>query len=184
MAGESRLSAGALRHYFPDQASLLLFAAQYAVERIPARMWRALDDEDRAPVEVVQACLEQLMPLDEDRRVETTVYFGLLDLTRLAPGHQDFRHWAFRETRRVVRALVLWLAGGPAPGPGLSATGAGGADQPLADPRLEAQALTLQVLLDGLAVQGLLYPALMDAATQRGVLRRELDRVPLGPAGT
>ncbi len=184
VAAEAGLSTGALRHYFPDQASLLLFAAQYTVERIVERMAAELQASDRSPHAVVQGVLEQLLPLDEERRAETAVYFGLIDLTRLAPGHQDFRSWAFQESRRLIRTLLLWLAGGPEPEAELFRNAETRGAQPLSDPALEAHALTVQVLLDGLAVQGLLYPEAMDAATQRSVLRRELERVPLSPTAS
>lgn len=179
VAAEAGVSTGALRHYFADQSGLLLFAAQHSIERIARRMAAELAARDRPPIEVVQALLEQLLPLDEEREVETAVYFGLIDLTRLSPGHQDLRAWAYRESRRAIRTLVHWLAGGPEPEPELLlGTGTRGAE-PLADPALEAETLTLQVLLDGIAVQGLLYPQLMDAGVQRAVLRRELERIQL-----
>ena len=181
VAAESGLSTGALRHYFADQAGLLLFAAQHTVERIVQRMQAELADRDRPPIEVVQSLLEQLLPLDEERRTETAVYFGLIDLTRLAPGHQDFRTWAFRESRRAIRTLVHWLAGGPEPEPDLLLRTDTRGAAPLADPVLEAEVLSLQVLLDGIAVQGLLYPQVMGPAAQRAVLRRELERVRPGP---
>lgn len=183
VAAEAGLSTGALRHYFADQSGLLLFTAQHSIERIARRMAAALAAalaaRGRPPIEVVQAVLEQLLPLDEEREIETAVYFGLIDLTRLSPGHQDLRGWAYRESRRVIRTLVHWLAGGPEPEPDLLlSTGTRGAE-PLADPALEAETLTLQVLLDGIAVQGLLYPQLMDPEVQRAVLRRELERIAL-----
>jgi AcrR family transcriptional regulator len=184
VAAEAGISTGALRHYFADQASLLLFAAEHTVRRIGERMSRLLAEGQQPPLEIAQGLLEQLLPLDEERWTETAVYFGLIDLTRLAPGHQEFRGWAFREGRRLVRALVLWLAGGPAPDADLLTRTGGPLGEPLADPELEAQALAVQVLVDGLAVQGLLYPQLMDAATLRAVLRRELERVPLSPASS
>ena len=178
VAAEAGLSTGALRHYFAEQADLLLFAAQLTIEPIAERMAAELADRDRPLVEVVQGVLEQLLPLDDERSTEVAVYFGLIDLTRLTPGHQVFREWAFQEARRVTRTLVLALAEGSAPEPDLlTQTGARGGS-PLADPELEARALALQVLLDGLAVQGLLYPRIMDAATQRAVLRRELEQIP------
>ena len=183
VAAEAGISTGALRHYFADQASLLLFAAEHTVHRIGQRMAGVLAAGERRPVEVAQALLEELLPLDEERWTETAVYFGLIDLTRLAPGHQEFRGWAFRESRRLVRALVLWLAGGPAPDADLLTRTGDPLGEPLADPELEAQALAVQVLLDGLAVQGLLYPQLMDAPTLSAVLRRELERVPVSPTG-
>jgi AcrR family transcriptional regulator len=181
VAAEAGLSTGALRHYFADQAGLLLFAAEHTVERVGERMADQLADRDRPPVEVVQGVLEQLLPLDEERWTEVAVYFGLIDLTRLAPGHQEFRSWAFRESRRVIRTLVLWLAGGPEPEPDLLVRSDTRGGAPLEDPGLEAEALAVQVLLDGLAVQGLLYPRVMDAGAQRAALRHALERVPLRP---
>ncbi len=184
VAAESGLSTGALRHYFADQGSLLLFAAQQTLERIVPRMGAQLARRDRPDVEVVQACLEELLPLDEERHTETAVYFGLIDLTRLDPGHRDFRLWVFETSRAVYRCLVSWLAGGPAPTDSLLRTGEPQWLVPLADPVLEAQALSLQVLMDGLAVQGLLYPQVMDGPTLRSVLRGELDRIVGGSAGS
>lgn len=177
VAAEAELSTGALRHYFADQGSLLLFAARYTVQRIVARMTAQLLEQERPDLAVVQACLEELLPLDEERHTETAVYFGLIDLTRLDPGHREFRRWVFRASRPVYRGFVDWLTGGPAPTPSVL----DGTDPrwaaPLSDPALEARALSLQVLVDGLAVQGLLYPEVMDAPALRSVLRGELERI-------
>lgn len=177
VAAEAGLSTGALRHYFADQGSLLLFAARYTMERIGRRMTAQLGDRGRPDVTVVQACLEELLPLDEERHTETAVYFGLIDLTRLDPGHREFRRWVFRVSRPLYRGFVDWLTGGPAPTPSvLDGTDTRWA-APLSDPTLEARALSLQVLVDGLAVQGLLYPEVMDTSVLRSVLRAELERI-------
>ncbi len=183
VAAEAGGATGALRHDFADQGSLLLFAAHLTVERIVDRMDRQLADLDRPPLDVVQGCLEELLPLDAERTAETTVYFGLIDLTRLVPGHQEFRTWSFEETRRMVRCFVVWLAGGAAPPADLLMRRDTVGAEPLQDPGLEERAVALQVLVDGLAVQGLLYPQLMDSPTVRAVLRAELERVPVSATG-
>ena len=166
VAAEARLSPGALRHYFDDHASLLLFAAQHSVELIGGRIVEQLASTSAAPIEVVQGCLEQLLPLDAQRTAETAVYFGLVDLARLEPEHRDFRESSFRTARRLYRRLVDWLGGGLPPTPDDLQTLESTDDAPLPDARLEARSRMLQLLVDGLAVDGL-----------RAVLRGELERI-------
>jgi AcrR family transcriptional regulator len=175
VAAEAELSMGALRHYFDDQASLVLFAAQHAMERIGERLASRLAAPAGSPLEAIQACLEELLPLDEERHAETAVYFGLIDLTRLAPEHQAYREEMFGWARVFYRALVGWLAGGAAPTMAML-TPAGGAPPP-ADPILEARSLSLQVFVDGLAVEGLMCPGVMDGVALRSALRAELERL-------
>ena len=177
VAAEAGLSPGALRHYFDDHASLLLFAARHSVELIGARIFAQLASTSAAPVDVVQGCLEQLLPLDAQRTAETAVYFGLADLARLEPEHREFREASFRTARRLYRLLVAWLAGGPAPMPAALQLAESTDDAPLLDAGLEARARLLQVVVDGLAVDGLLCPGEMDPGELRAVLRGELERI-------
>ena len=177
VAAEAGLSSGALRHYFDDHASLLLFAAQHSVELIGGRIFEELASTSAKPIEVVQGCLEQLLPLDAQRIAETAVYFGLADLARLEPEHREFREASFRTARRLYRRLVDWLAGGPPPTPAALQVTASTDDEPLPDVGLESRARMLQLLVDGLAVDGLLCPSEMDPDQLRTVLREELQRI-------
>lgn len=177
VAAEAGLSTGALRHYFDDHASLLLFAARHSLELIAQRVFSHLAADDADPPATVRACLAELLPLDAQRTAESAVYFGLIDLARVLPEHTAFRELMFVQGRRLYRLLVTWLAGGPQPTPDVlrhdPAAGAG----PLDDPRLEARARSLQVFIDGLAVNGLICPDQMDAAAVRATLDAELDRL-------
>lgn len=179
VAAEAGLSSGALRYYFDDHASLLLFAAQHSIELIGARIFEELASTSAEPIDIVQGCLEQLLPLDAQRIAETAVYFGLVDLARLEPEHRDFRETSFRTARRLYRRLVDWLAGGLPPTPDALQVVESTDDAPLPDAGLEARARMLQVLVDGLAVDGLLCPGEMDPDQLRAVLRGELERIVL-----
>ena len=188
VAAEAGLSVGALRHYFDDHDSLLLFAAAHSVELIGRRMADQLAATESEPVVIAQGCLEQLLPLDEQRVAEAAVYFGMTDLHRLGAEHHAFRESSFRLARRLYRQLVGWLAGGPRPDlsalteaaggtgrPGLPTVGGG--DRPLPDPAQEDLARSLQMVVDGLAINGLLCPGELGPAAIRAALRAELDRV-------
>jgi AcrR family transcriptional regulator len=177
VAAEAGLSTGALRHYFDDHASLLLFAARHSLELMAARVFRHLSSADAEPRASVQACLEELLPLDEQRAAESAVYFGLIDQVRLLPEHTAFREVMFGQGRRMYRLLVGWLAGGPQPTPEMLSDDPAAGGTPLDDPRLEVRACSLQLFIDGLAVNGLICPGQMDRAALRATLADELDRL-------
>lgn len=177
VAAEAGLSTGALRHYFDDHFSLLLFAAQHSLELMAQRVFGHLAGPDADPRTTVRACLEELLPLDEQRAAESAVYFGLIDLARVLPEHTEFRELTFTQGRRLYRLLVAWLAGGPRPTPDVLAGDPAAGSVPLADPRWETRARSLQVFIDGLAVNGLICPGQMTAAELRRTLGAELDRL-------
>jgi AcrR family transcriptional regulator len=177
VAAEAGLSTGALRHYFDDHASLLLFAARHSLELMAVRVFAHLSRADAEPRTTVQACLEELLPLDGQRAAESAVYFGLIDHVRFLPEHTAFREVMFGQGRRLYRLLVGWLAGGPQPTPEMLAGDPSAGSTPLVDPRLEVRACSLQLFIDGLAVNGLICPGQMDRAALRATLADELDRL-------
>ena len=184
VAAEAGLSSGALRHYFDDHSSLLLFAARHSLELAAARIREHLAGHPGEPRAVVQACLEELLPLDEQRAAESAVYFGLGDLARLTPDHTALRELIFAAARRLYRLLIAWLAGGARLTPALLFEEPAVAASPMADPVIEMRARSLHMFIDGLAVSGLVCPGAMPVAEVRETLAAELDRVvaELGPA--
>ena len=184
VAAEAGLSSGALRHYFDDHQSLLLFAAQHSLELMAQRVFAHLSAPDADPRTSIRAVLEELLPMDAQRVAESTVYFGLIGLARVTPEHTDFRELMFAQGRRLYRLLLSWLAGGEQPTPAQLMDPEAGA-APLEDPRMEHRAASLQVFIDGLAVSGLLCPGQVDPETQRKLLAAELDRLAaeVAPAG-
>ena len=111
VAAEAGLSTGALRHYFDDHATLLLFAAQHPLALIAVRVFGHLSEPDANPRVTVQACLEELLPLDAQRAAESAVYFGLIDHVRFLPEHTAFREVMFEQGRRLSGC---WSGGWPA----------------------------------------------------------------------
>jgi AcrR family transcriptional regulator len=177
VAVEAGLSTGALRHYFDDHSSLLLFAARHSLELVAVRVFGHLSSAEAEPRPSVQACLEELLPLDEQRAAESAVYFGLIDQVRLLPEQTAFREAMFGQGRRLYRLLVRWLAGGPRPAPEMLTGNPAAGSTPLDDPRLEVRACSLQLFIDGLAVNGLICPGQLDRAALRATLSNELDRL-------
>ena len=177
VAAEAGLSTGALRHYFDNHSSLLLFAARHSIELAAGRLLDHLSGTAAEPRTTVQACLEELLPLDEQRAAESAVYFGLGDLARLTPEHTALREVIFVQTRRLYRLLVGWLAGGARPTPEILLNEPTAGATPMSDPALEARARGLHMLIDGLAVSGLICPGQMPVAEVRDTLATELDRL-------
>jgi AcrR family transcriptional regulator len=151
VAAEVGLSAGSLRHFFPAQSDHLVYAMHLVVERIEARVV-ALPATTSGRRSVEQR-LQQLLPLDEERRIENEVW---LAFTAHALVRRELRDvWA--EVHRAQRHACT-----------LAVEQLGAADAAVEARRLHA-------LLDGLAVHAALSAD--DAAPDRllTVLRRHLN---------
>lgn len=180
VAQEAGWSAGAVRHYFPDQAALLRLVIAQTFEAVPERLDRRLrawfeEPASRDPVPDAQGLLEELLPLDEVRRVETDAWLATMDAARRDPELDQTRALAWKGTRQVSRIAVAWVRGrdlDPELGRLL--------EEPLPDPEDERAAAVLQALLDGLALQCFAYADLVDAATVRATLRDHLWQVARG----
>ena len=76
IAKEAGLSVGSLRHYFPTQSELLLFSMELVFERIHQRFQSR--HYKGTPLDVLTEMIQQLLPMDEEKRVETEVWFVFL----------------------------------------------------------------------------------------------------------
>lgn len=152
VAAESGWSSGALRHYFPSKSDLLLFAVDHAIEEVRGRIER-LGNEGAAPV----ALLEQLLPLDERRRVESDAWFALAVAAETDAGLRRRRGELDTLIRSAVRTVVADLDG----------------LAPHRDPALET--LRLHALLDGLVVQAIARPPLLSPGELRAILTAHLE---------
>lgn len=171
VAAEVGWSPGAVRHYFSAQHELLAFVMAEMGDRIGARVVQLRAEQGPGP-ERARATLEQLLPLDDERRREVATYLefvagGRTD-ERLAPAATD----AWRGERWMVRlalADVLDLPAPPDPDTALPATA-------------EVEVPGVHAVVDGLTIAGFLVPGEVDAAVQRDVLARALEGV-AAPAG-
>ncbi|WP_407268521.1 TetR/AcrR family transcriptional regulator [Radiobacillus sp. PE A8.2] len=73
IAKTAGLSVGSLRHYFSTQSELLLYSMNLVSERVKQRIENT--NYQGAPLEMVTLAVSELLPIDEDRRIEMEVWF-------------------------------------------------------------------------------------------------------------
>jgi AcrR family transcriptional regulator len=164
VADEAGLNLGSLRHYFASQQDLMRFAMQAMVDRVGDRLQarvdriRALGDLPTADrVEQATDLLAELLPLDDERRAELTVF---LDFTAHARAHPELRDLAVRAatgSRSLALRVVARLIDDSTPGD-----------------ELELQAERLRSLVDGLGVNATLYPEVLPPTRAREILHAHL----------
>lgn len=158
VAGEAGLSMGSLRHYFPSQSELHVFAMRLVIDRIRSRveMLPATSDPRRWAIGV----LEQMLPMDADRRAESEVWLAFSARALVDPALGALRDEGWDLLREVCHNLVRRFVDAGALAPDLDA---------------ETEAARLHALVDGLLVHGVLRPARADPPTLRLALTRHLD---------
>ena len=160
VAAQAGTSPSALRHYFATQEELLGFALQSVVDRVTARLMPVLGSlRGRSGALRI---LEELLPLDPDRRDEVQVYLAFNVRAHLDPALRAIRDDAEAASRRAVRHALQLLADGGALGQGH-------------DP--EAQTDQTYPLVDGLALHGTLWPERYPPEHLRRALHAHLDQL-------
>lgn len=173
VAAEAGWSTGALRYYFASQDELRLYAAEVAWMRLRHRIETRLATRqaDLPVLELAAQVIEELIPLDEERREEYSLWMALADWERGRPAAERSPMW---ETQRgLSRDIVALLAGEPLHGTFDERVGVAHPD-----PRVESWAEFLHVFTDGLASQAMLVPHTMPPARVRSVLLAFLGEVP------
>jgi AcrR family transcriptional regulator len=154
VAGEAGLSMGSLRHYFPSQSALHVFAMQLVTDRIRARIEALPTTPD--PRRRAARVLEEMLPLDADRRAESEVWLAFTARALVDPVLGALRDEGWDLLREVCHNLVHRFELAP-------------------DLDADLEVARLHALVDGLLVHGVLRPARADPATLRQVLARHLD---------
>lgn len=156
IAQESGVSLGALRYYFPTQDDLLVFAMQVVRDRVNERILH-IAAEELPPVHRVLRILMELVPGDEERRVEMEVWFEFtFHMKKWNPAAFDAQHDGILEG---IGRLLDYLA-------------QGGALEEEVDIPLESE--KLYALLDGLALHMLLDPGRLNYTKAQQVLESYL----------
>lgn len=159
VAEESTWSAGTLRHYFPDKTGMVLFAIDFVVEAVRQRIGQANAAADSLSPQLVQDQLEQLLPLDDERRLESEAWFALVVLAHRDPAAAQRRTEVDDLIRGAVDSAVAAL------------------DQLgnlSAERTRPAETARLHALLDGMVVQLLAQPPRLDPQQARDILTRHL----------
>lgn len=161
VAQEAGLSTGSLRHYFQTQDELLLHALTAAGDRLDARL--TATGTTGPARERVLAKLEQMLPLDLDRRRECEVWLAFTARALTDESIQDTQREISKRLDQAFRYLVGLLVEDGSLLPGL-------------DPRVEA--VRLQSLVDGLILRGLASPRSRPGG--RTIVGAHLDQITTG----
>lgn len=166
VAEESGLNIGSVRHYFADQEELMVFAMRSMLDRVAGRLLdriREAGDLEAYPagerLRLAETLLAELLPLDELRRAEFTVFLEFGTAARTNPAFAGLAREAAENERALIRRVLTRLAEAGALRPGL-------------DLGIETERLTS--LLDGLSLTALLRPDVLSARTTTAVLHAHL----------
>jgi AcrR family transcriptional regulator len=159
VAQEAGWSPGALRHYFPDKAEMVLFAMDLVAEESANRIRSVYAGMQEATPEAIQEHLEQFLPLDAPRRLESEVWFALVTLAHTDPRAATRRTQIDDMIRDSVHSIVLTL-------------GELGRLAKHRDVTVETQ--RLHALLDGLVIQLLADPPRLGTEEARAVIARHM----------
>ncbi len=164
VAAEAGISTGSVRHVFPSKTDLLVHATELVGRRARARIQRHLDEPD--PRRLVLSVVEELLPLDAQRRAEMEVTVALV---AEAPGNdrvRQVRDASYEAVREVCRRLVTRLHRDGLTAPALD---------------VEAAATALHAVVDGLALHLLVDPDPGFRQQALGVIEAAVDGLLLAP---
>jgi TetR/AcrR family transcriptional repressor of bet genes len=162
VSAEAGWSTGALHHYFSDKEELLLFAFQTVADRVGRRVATAREEASE-PLELARALLAIGLPLDDERRDETRVWFAFLGLALTRPPLARAQRLAYDAWRRIVADALR------------DAQEQGDIER---DVDVEREAAALVALVDGLAVQASFDPGCLDV----GLVDERLAELRRAPA--
>ncbi|MFE4592989.1 TetR/AcrR family transcriptional regulator [Streptomyces laurentii] len=167
VADEAGLNIGSLRHYFSGQQELMRFAMRSMLERVAVRLVDRVDEigelVDYSRREQLALCVEllaELLPLDAHRRAEVTVFLDFNTAARTDPSLADLSRQTAEGVRDLVRRVLGRLDDAGTLRPGL-------------DRAVETEKLAS--LIDGLGLNGVLHPEVLDPDVCLAVLRAHIE---------
>jgi len=164
VADEAGLAVGSVRHYFAGSDELLAYSFGTVVNRIVGRLKAHLPAVAAAAPgspgqrAAVLTLLGGLLPLDEDRALETCAWMAFKNAARTRPFLAPEADRSHRQVAAVAGQVVSALL------PGAES-----------EDDLVLEAERLLATLDGLCMHALLQPGWMTAQMCSGVLERHLE---------
>lgn len=158
VAIEAGMSAGALRHYFSTKDEMLLFIMDYYLEegkkRSQSKSW------SDNPLQAVAEVLLELIPIDEEKKIETSVWWilALQSLTSdtLKEKKDEMTNGMYELANSMIEILVLQ-----------------GILSDSTNVKLEKSRLA--ALIDGLSIHALLRPDVYSPEKVKEVIRYHLE---------
>ncbi|AYY12768.1 TetR family transcriptional regulator [Actinobacteria bacterium YIM 96077] len=172
VATEAGWSTGALRYYFASQEELRAFAAETAWTRLRERVRARVEQLRSEPSsrELMARIVEELIPLDDERRQEYALWLALTEWERGRPAAERSAMWEAQ--RALYRAVVAVLTGSAGDTSFAELVGVAYVDE-----QVETWAEYLHVFVDGLASQAMNVPDDMPAERVRTLLRSFLAQI-------
>ncbi|MEV4127378.1 TetR family transcriptional regulator C-terminal domain-containing protein [Nocardia sp. NPDC049707] len=152
VAAEARLNIGSVRHYFADHESLVVATVTAAGDRMGQRLARHA--VPRRPVgEAARrhliAVLEEIVPLDDERRREAVVLLEVFAASRTSPAFVPVTRQMAADLHAVLVEALIAI----------------GVAHPV------AEAVRLAALVSGLSLNAVTAHGAVDPATVQAVLR-------------
>lgn len=161
VAREAGVSIGSLRHYFGSQSDLIAFAMRMVSDRVTERIVNIrLSGDIRADCERV---IEQLLPMDEERRAESEIWLAFTGRRLIDPGLAELNAEMFDSLYGLFLKLVQAILRHRERVSGAPCT---------LDAELEAR--RLHALVDGLVVHAVSCPDVMMPERIRAIIRGHL----------
>ncbi|QII02371.1 TetR family transcriptional regulator [Rhodococcoides fascians A21d2] len=160
VATEAGVSPGSLRYYFSDQGELVLFAAEAMAQRVVHRL-EAHPTEGDGLARAIRV-LEEMLPLDEDRRVEASVWLEAIVRARFDERLEALKTAGWFGSRYLCRLAWAHLHDLDRPNsPAFTFDST-------ADERAAAE---LHTFIDGLTLQAVTYPEQLTVDEVRRLLQ-------------
>ncbi|WP_458111501.1 TetR family transcriptional regulator C-terminal domain-containing protein [Arthrobacter sp. R1-13] len=183
VAEEAGLAVGSVRHYFSSSEELLIHSFGVVVDRITSRLDKAAQavaactpatSEHRS---AVLTLLGQILPLDEERAVDSCVWLAFKNAARIRPFLAPEADRSHRAIAAAMGRLVMELIAPPSDVDGGTT---GGTNSQRGGDAVDRQVLVteaerLLAMLEGLSMHALLQPEWMTAQMCHEVLEAHLD---------
>ncbi|SES98886.1 transcriptional regulator, TetR family [Oceanobacillus limi] len=141
IATTAGLSVGALRHYFSSQSDLLSYSMELVSNRVKQRIQTTA--YNGPPLEMLTNVISELLPIDEDRRIEMEVWFVFSAKTLVDSKLESLSAAVYQEMHQGIENILRALEEFKLAKKGID---------------LEVEVDRLHALIDGLASHHLLHP--------------------------
>ena len=158
VAAEAGMSSGALRHYFSTQDEMLLFIMNYYLEEGEKRSQNKEWSENT--VQAVEEVLLELVPIDEEKKIETSVWWILALRSLTSDTIKDKKDEMTDGTYELANSMIEILA-------------LKGVLSDSMNAELEKSRLT--ALIEGLSIHALLRPDVYSPEKVKEVIRYHLE---------
>ncbi|MFC4402715.1 TetR/AcrR family transcriptional regulator [Gracilibacillus xinjiangensis] len=141
VAEKAGLSVGALRHYFATQSELLQFSMELVTDRVNERVQSGSYQGD--PVEIAAQALGEVLPLDNERKIEMEVWFVFTARTLVDEKLRELSERTYEEMHDGMLNVLMFLKKVQLLNPDID---------------VELELNRLHAIIDGMAIHHLLYP--------------------------